>query len=225
MRHTEKAILLSLALIASLGACSPGKPASDSEASRVELSTAREKSEERASDSAAAEAGSESKESKSEETKSEDTKSEESKSEESKSEEAKSEESPAAPESAAIEAKLVPEDWQAAEGDLLVGADESQYAVRVEVSVSKPVHDVEVLAIELVNAPSEGALEFRPIRVVYTLEELAPKKPLIVQTAFPGTIPNLAISYRDADGSSRAYAFSLSGKDGSAELTEIKLAQ
>lgn len=58
-------------------------------------------------------------------------------------------------------------------------------------------------------------------RTLYSVDELLPKKPLVVGTVFQGAFPTRAISFVDENNTTRYYSLEMSGKDGSLFLLEL----
>ncbi|NLP47522.1 MAG: hypothetical protein GX345_01095 [Clostridiales bacterium] len=58
-------------------------------------------------------------------------------------------------------------------------------------------------------------------RVLYSMEELSPTKPLAVTWMEQGTIPHRGISYIDENGKTRYFYITMSGEDGSLLLLEF----
>ncbi len=82
------------------------------------------------------------------------------------------------------------------------------------------VTDFTVLDLFLQQIDGNGQPVFL-VETRYTQAQLTPERPLGVTLIFTGDIPNRGISFVDPDGVTHYYALSISGKDGSLELTEF----
>jgi len=80
------------------------------------------------------------------------------------------------------------------------------------------VRDFQFLALTLEGVDEEGKPRFS--ERVLDSRTLHAGRPILVQTAFFGDIPNNGIAYTDENGRTRRFALSVSGKDGALELTE-----
>lgn len=101
-------------------------------------------------------------------------------------------------------------------------ADDTEYQVKVELSTDMVVKNFRVLSLNIDNVNEEGTMVFSE-NEMYSLEMLTPEKPLVVGLVFAGDIPNMGISYVDANGMERVYGIALSGQDGQPMLFEAEL--
>lgn len=77
-----------------------------------------------------------------------------------------------------------------------------------------------ILDLEYVDIHEDGEIFFIPTEK-YQLPIFKPDKPLLVNLAFFGTIPNCGIAYTDNEDIIHYYAISISGMDGSLILHEF----
>ena len=98
--------------------------------------------------------------------------------------------------------------------------DDSEYQVMVALTANRPVTDVALVSLDLgdLEGTGEAVVGDDPL---YTQAQLQPGRPLVVAMAFPGDMPQVGVSFREADGTSRCYGITMSGKDGSILLVEI----
>jgi len=99
-------------------------------------------------------------------------------------------------------------------------ADTSEYAEDVAFMSWDGVTDFKVLALEYQDVDENGNLIFAETEL-YVQDALTSEYPLVVRLADYGTIPAYGISYIDGNGDLRKFAVSVSGFDGSVELTEF----
>ena len=90
----------------------------------------------------------------------------------------------------------------------------------VALTANRPVTDVALVSLDLgdLEGTGEAVVGDDPL---YTQAQLQPGRPLVVAMAFPGDMPQVGVSFREADGTSRCYGITMSGKDGSILLVEI----
>lgn len=100
-------------------------------------------------------------------------------------------------------------------------ADDSEAQVRLLFSSKNEVKDFKVLEIAIQNVDEEGKVDFTR-KELYAINSLKPEKPLVLGMTFYGTLPTYAISYENKEGDTKVYAITLSGKDGSLQLIELK---
>ena len=96
--------------------------------------------------------------------------------------------------------------------------------VQIVFSSETGARDFKVLALTLADVDAAGEMTFST-EELYTLDVLTPERPLVVETAFYGSIPNNGISYVDERGNTRCFAVEMSGADGSLILWEYKEAE
>ncbi|MBR4014625.1 MAG: hypothetical protein IKI88_00285 [Anaerotignum sp.] len=94
-------------------------------------------------------------------------------------------------------------------------ADASDAATQVVFSAAKELKDFQVLALS--PQETDGEITFSTV-VLYTQDSLTPQRPLVVNMAFFGTMPNNGISFVDTNGQTKRFTVNISGKDGSLEL-------
>ncbi len=80
------------------------------------------------------------------------------------------------------------------------------------------VQDFTVLSIKFVETADGFAYSGKEL---YRYGTLSSDTPVILSLTFFGDMPSYAISYKDSTGQTHYYSISLSGKDGSLQLTEI----
>lgn len=100
-------------------------------------------------------------------------------------------------------------------------ADESDARVRILLSSDSPLADFKVLSITALDADEGGTLRFVS-QVLHAQDSLNPDRPLVLNMTFFGDLPSYAISYTDENGTEKIFALTLSGKDGSLQLTPIE---
>lgn len=106
-------------------------------------------------------------------------------------------------------------DWSSCDSFV---ADDGQPAVRVAFCAMVPVEDFKVVALSMQDGPE---MRF-DVTELYEYGTLMPGLPLKVTLTVPGTIPAYGVSFTDASGAERLFGVTLSGLDGSPELTEIR---
>ncbi|MGN0918052.1 MAG: hypothetical protein ACI4NO_02760 [Oxalobacter sp.] len=99
-------------------------------------------------------------------------------------------------------------------------ASSSEPRVRMVFSVKKPVRDFKVLALSATDVDANGKVTYA-VDERYVQDKLTPERPLIVETAFFGSMPNNGISYVDGNGTLKRFTVEISGKDGSLFLWEF----
>ena len=100
-------------------------------------------------------------------------------------------------------------------------ADDSGYAVAVVFSAARPLADFRVLALEFEGFDAGSRPVFSQQKL-FSLESLSPGRPLVVEMAFSGEMPNNGIMYTDPEsGFVYRFAVEISGKDGSPVLSPL----
>jgi|GEM_PF-3063598 len=99
----------------------------------------------------------------------------------------------------------------------IVTAAEGDPQAEVVFSARGEVKDFKVLSLALERVEDDGTIRFSE-QVLHT-RTLTPGRPLLVRTVFYGDIPNNGISYVDENGELRRFTLSISGEDGSLQLT------
>lgn len=79
--------------------------------------------------------------------------------------------------------------------------------------------------VELFNITLNDEAKGVKGETVFTLEKLSPDKHLVASTLMLGAVPQMAISFTDANGTIYTYSVNTSGKDGSIVLTELELVE
>ncbi len=97
-------------------------------------------------------------------------------------------------------------------------ADDMPPVVRAAFCAMLPVEDFTVVALSLQDGPE---IKFDAAEL-YEYGALTPGLPLKVTLTIPGTIPAYGVSFTDPSGAERLFGVTVSGLDGSLELTEIR---
>ena len=95
----------------------------------------------------------------------------------------------------------------------------STYLTNVVVKTDQKITDLKFMNAELANADGEVA-EFYVNSTGYDQKELSPDDSLVYATEFPGSAPSNLMSYMDITGEEKILSLSMSGKDGSAVVSE-----
>lgn len=90
-------------------------------------------------------------------------------------------------------------------------ASDVEPQVRILFQTNRPVKDFKFLNVQVENIDENGTASFSH-QELYTLNELTPKRPLIVTLTFYGDLPNNGFSYVDEKGQTRYFTLELSGK-------------
>ena len=98
-----------------------------------------------------------------------------------------------------------------------VSVSTAEPLARVLLSCEYAVKDFKVLGIE---ASMSSSLSFST-EELYTLDELSPNRPLLLNMTFYGLLPYYGVSYVDDSGETISYSINMSGEDGSVILTEF----
>ena len=96
----------------------------------------------------------------------------------------------------------------------------SDYSTKVVFTAKETVKDFKILALTYRDVDESGNIIF-DVEEMETRRELTPERPLVVEVAFFGSIPNNGISYVDVDGTTKRFALDMSGMDGSVYLWEF----
>lgn len=99
-------------------------------------------------------------------------------------------------------------------------ASDVEPQVRILFQTNRPVKDFKFLNVQVENIDENGKAKFSH-QEVYTLNELTPKRPLIVILTFYGDLPNNGFSYVNEKGETKYFTVELSGKDDGLLLTEF----
>ena len=85
-----------------------------------------------------------------------------------------------------------------------------------------PVEDFELVSLLLEDISQDGTEMNWEVTPLFEYGTLEPERPLRVVLTIYGTIPSYGISFTDPGGTSRLFAVTMSGLDGSLELMEIR---
>ena len=113
---------------------------------------------------------------------------------------------------APIHADYAPEDFNAYHA---YWSDETDYITAIGFTPAEKLTDVKFGLLDWFETESWQMAE-----VLYTMDELDPDHCFLAQVVFWGDMTTYGISFTDADGQSRHYAVSISGKDGSLVCSE-----
>jgi len=97
-------------------------------------------------------------------------------------------------------------------------ASSAEPQAQVVFTADRELSRFSVLAIAIDTAAGDNVPVFTE-QVLHTQETLTPDRPLVVTMTFYGDLPNNGISFVDESGMERRFAVSVSGRDGSLELT------
>lgn len=95
-----------------------------------------------------------------------------------------------------------------------VTVDSSEWSVQVAIRANEPLKEIQLA--ELVEVGEDVPQQ----ELLYTLPELAAKKLLVADLAFPGDMTAYCISFTDKTGQTRTYEICMSGRDGTLQLWE-----
>ena len=84
----------------------------------------------------------------------------------------------------------------------------------------KNVKDFQVIALSYRDMDDYGYMTLEA-EVIHMQEELTAEETAMVEAIFYGSLPEYAISYTDENGDTRFFTVSLSGKDGSLQMSEF----
>ena len=113
---------------------------------------------------------------------------------------------------APIHADYAPEDFNAYHA---YWSDETDYITAIGFTPAERLTNVKFGLLDWFETESWQMSE-----VLHTMDELDPDRAFLAQVVFWGDMTTYGISFTDADGQSRHYAVSISGKDGSLVCTE-----
>jgi hypothetical protein len=100
--------------------------------------------------------------------------------------------------------------------------DETEPQSRVALTTDRTVHELNVLMLALESVDDDGNIHFSTEELLEDYS-LLPDTPLVLVMTFYGSIPQYGISYEDESGTTRYFAFTVSGEDGSILLDEFFL--
>lgn len=102
--------------------------------------------------------------------------------------------------------------------------DLSEAQTRIVFTISNTVKDFKYLEILLTDCVDDKCF-FDIVEELYSINELRPERPLVIDMEFIGSIPNRGISFVDETGIRRYFSINQSGKDGSVFLLEFEPTQ
>ena len=100
-------------------------------------------------------------------------------------------------------------------------ASTSEYATPILITVDGTVKDFRILALMVDNIDESGNISYF-VEDLYVQDYMTPDEPIVVTMVFQGSFPNNGFAFTDANGDVYFYALSLSGMDGSVEITPIE---
>jgi len=115
-------------------------------------------------------------------------------------------------------AQDVAADWS--ECDWVI-VDDTDPAIEAAFCTMVPVEDFTVVSLLLQDVTSDGTPLHFDVTELYNYGTLTPERPLRVTLTVYGTIPTYGVSFRDPNGIYRLFGVTISGMDGSLELTEL----
>ena len=115
-------------------------------------------------------------------------------------------------------AQDVTADWS--ECDWVI-VDDTEPAIEAAFCTMVPVEDFTVVSLLLQDVTSDGTPLHFDVTELYNYGTLTPERPLRVTLTVYGTIPTYGVSFRDPNGIYRLFGVTISGMDGSLELTEL----
>ncbi len=95
-----------------------------------------------------------------------------------------------------------------------------EYETKVLFRSEEGVSDFKLLALTLRDVDANGHATF-DIAEAFSVPQLRAGVPLMVPMSFPGDIPSNGFSYTDADGTTKTYTVSISGRDGSLVIAPL----
>ena len=93
--------------------------------------------------------------------------------------------------------------------------EEGIYLQQVAFRAGEALTDFEVATVTF------GDEGYVPEEVFYTLDQLTPEKPLVMDLPFPGDLSAYLVSFRDSSGSDHFYLLSISGRNGTLVLGSL----
>ena len=99
---------------------------------------------------------------------------------------------------------------------------DSEYLVNLVIRSDTTIKDFKIFDAT-VDGEKDEMMVFKKNEAVYEVDQLTPKDTLIYATEFTGDVPNRVITFRDVMGNEKAYAISMSGKDGSLVSTLVQV--
>lgn len=97
----------------------------------------------------------------------------------------------------------------------------SEYQVKLVFTANTAVSDFKFLKLSFIDVDESEYMSF-DVEELQAANELSPQRPLVIGMTFIGTVPDRGISYVGTDGTTKYYAVSMSGDDGSPMLIEFK---
>jgi|GEM_PF-518583 len=101
-------------------------------------------------------------------------------------------------------------------------ADKSEYQTQIMLTTSYSVSEFKFLGLTFKDVDEDGRIIF-DTEVLYSSEELRAERPLLVKMTFWGDTPSYGFSYIDESGTTKYFAISESGYDGSLELSSFEV--
>ena len=115
-------------------------------------------------------------------------------------------------------AQDVTADWS--ECDWVI-VDDTDPAIEAAFRTMVPVEDFTVVSLLLQDVASDGMPLHFDVTELHEYGTLTPERPLRVTLTVPGTLPAYGVSFTDPSGMYRLFGVTISGMDGSLELTEL----
>lgn len=92
-------------------------------------------------------------------------------------------------------------------------ADITEDAIQLAFRLYEPVYDFSLSSLQMTD---DG---FEVVESYFMLPEMTPERPLVADLVFPGDMSAYGISFRDSDGNGYHYIVTLSGRNGTVELS------
>ena len=99
--------------------------------------------------------------------------------------------------------------------------DDGEYSTEIAFCSTRDLPNFKFLSVAWQGSDEDGS--FFSAEELHSFGTLAPERPALVRTSFPGDMPTTGVSYTDADGVAQYYAVLESGYDGSLVLTPCRL--
>lgn len=94
----------------------------------------------------------------------------------------------------------------------------ADYSVHALLATDRTVTDLRLVTLTVGDDGAGGPL-YTTGEALYRADRFTPDRPLLWETSFTGDLPERAVLYTDADGTTHRLALSVSGADGSLLLT------
>lgn len=82
---------------------------------------------------------------------------------------------------------------------------------RLIIWTDKEVEDFAFISVDYED--TEDEIAYHAGNILYSIDELSPKKPFVVKLLTPGLVPAYGVSFLDENGVERYYTINLSGRD------------